>query len=133
MLRRILSVILGLVIAMIIIRGFEMINHRLYPFPSGMDTADQNQMAAFVKTLPAAAFIILLTGWAAGSFVCGMTIALISKSRSNTAPYLAGLALLTAGIVNIFMFDQPVWFTVIGIILFIPATLLGHALFRPKA
>jgi len=130
MLRNVLAVIGGIIVATLAFMGFERIGHIFFPLPPGLDPADHEAMSAYAQTLPAIALSIVLAGWAIGSFVCGMVIRLISKKSDRTSAYIAGLFLTTAGIVDIFMLPHPVWFIVAGIIVFIPFTLLGHAVIR---
>ncbi|HRO44057.1 MAG TPA: hypothetical protein PL009_14575 [Flavipsychrobacter sp.] len=132
MLRKIIAVIVGIVAATLLFMGFESIIERLYPLPHGTDRADHAAMEAYVKTLPSTALILVLAGWAVGSFICGLLIRIIARSADKTPAYIAGLFLTTAGIVDIFMVPHPIWFIIIGILLFIPFTLIGHSLYRKK-
>jgi len=126
MLRKILSALAGLIAAILVFMAFEWVNSLFYPLPIDLDKADHEAMAAYVKTLPTTAFLPVLAGWAAGSFVCGLLIRLISKSGNKISAYLAGLLLMTAGIVNMFTIEHPTWFIVIGLFIFVPFTLLGY-------
>jgi hypothetical protein len=132
MLRKVLAVLAGIVAAVAVFMIFERINGKLFPLPPGTDPADHEAMTAYVGTLPATAFVLVLAGWAVGSFVCGLLIRVISRSGDTTPAYIAGLFLMTAGIVDIFMLPHPLWFTITGIVIFIPLTLLGHSLVRRK-
>ena len=130
MLRKIIAVLAGIIAATLIFMGFEAIRDNRYPLPYGIDPADHEAVDAYIQTLPSAPFIIVSAGWIIGSFLCGMIIRIISKSSNKTPAYIAGLFLTTAGIVDVFMYTQPLWFTVAGVVVFIPTTLLGHSVFR---
>ncbi len=130
MLRKILAVIAGIITATLIFMGFETISRKTYPLPEGLDKADHEAMSVFISGLPSFAFVIQLCGWAVGSFVCGWLTGVITRSSDRSPAYIAGLFLLSAGIVEIFLLPHPVWFSVTGIALFIPMTLLGHAVYR---
>jgi len=130
MLRKILAALAGILIAVMVFMGFEKIARHYYPLPPGTDRADHAAMVAYTESLPTEAFLIVLTGWVVGSFLCGLFIKLISRSGGKTAAYISGLFLTTAGIVDIFMLPHPLWFTIIGIVVFIPMTLIGYAIFR---
>lgn len=130
MLRLVIAVAVGLFAAFLVIAGVEWLSALRYPLPKGLDIADYRAMAAYIANLPTGALINVLVGWALGSMVCGFFIRIISKSKSKTPAYLAGLVLLTTGIVNTFTYPHPVWFMVIGVLLFIPCTLLGHSMYR---
>ncbi len=132
MLRKILGVLAGLAVAVMIFVGFEYINSQMYPKPAGFDPADHKAMSAYVAALPMGALFTLLAGWVLGSFACGALIRLIGRSDSHTPAYIAGLFLLSAGIVDIFILPYPLWFTIVGVIIFIPATILGHLVVKPR-
>lgn len=132
MLRTVLAVVVGLMAAFLIISGVEWLSSLRYPLPKGLDIANHQAMTEYVSHLPKGALINVLAGWALGSIVCGFLIRIISKSSGKTAAYLAGLLLMTTGIVNIFMYPHPLWFIVIGVVLFIPCTLLGHSMYKKK-
>lgn len=130
MLRTVLATVIGLMAAFLVIYGVEWLSSLRYPLPKDLDIANHQAMTAYIAHLPKGALINVLVGWALGSIVCGFLIRIISKSSSKTAAYLAGLLLMTTGIVNIFMYPHPIWFIVIGVLLFIPCTLLGHSMYK---
>jgi hypothetical protein len=130
MLRKIIGVVVGIVAAMLIFMVFDKINSVRFPLPANLYPADHEAMTAYVRTLPSSFFITTLIGWALGSFISGVLIRIISKSSEKISAYIAGLFLTTAAIVDIFLLPNPVWFTVIGIVLFIPMTLLGHTVYK---
>jgi hypothetical protein len=132
MLRKIIGAIAGLLAAMFIISVTESLNAKLYPLPKGIDIADRQAMQVYISSLPKTALIIVLAGWAIASFVCGLLIRMISKSDDKTPAYLAGLLLMTAGIVNMFSYENPLWFVIIGVLIFIPLTLYGFTMIRKK-
>jgi hypothetical protein len=126
MLRKVLSVLAGISVAVLIFMAFEALKNRLYPIPANVDRANHQQMEAFVNTLPLAALLLDLAGWIVGSFLCGIVVRLITRTPAQTSAYIAGLFLMTAGIVDIFILPHPVWFIILGLLTFIPFTLLGH-------
>lgn len=130
--RTILAVVAGIVLAVLIFMLFEKVNEHLYPIPSHIDSANHEAMSAHVSSLPVASLAILLLGWAIGSLICGLLVGLLVRNAGTTPAYIAGLFLMSAGIVDIFMFPRPVWFAIGGMIVFIPATLLGSALVRRR-
>ncbi|HTN44734.1 MAG TPA: hypothetical protein VL098_00180 [Flavipsychrobacter sp.] len=132
MLRKIISVSAGLLVALLFIFLGERVSARLYPIPEGMDIADRAAMQAYIDSLPAAAFILILSGYFVASFFCGAVIRLISGSADNTPAFFAGIGLTTVGIVNFFSFEHPWWVIITGLLIFLPATLLGFTLIRKK-
>jgi hypothetical protein len=41
-------------------------------------------------------------------------------------PIIAGVVLTLAAIANFFLIPHPIWFIIIGLIVFIPSVLIGH-------
>lgn len=132
MLRKVIGVIAGLVVAMFIITIVESLNAKFFPLPKGMDVSDREAMQAYISSLPSVTFLIVLSGYLLGSFFCGLIIRLISKSNDNTSALLAGIGLTTVGIVNFFSFEHPWWVIIVGLLIFIPATLFGFNIARRK-
>ncbi|MBL7790021.1 MAG: hypothetical protein JNL75_09375 [Chitinophagales bacterium] len=68
---------------------------------------------------------MVLFGWAIGSMICGFLIRLISKSESTKLPLIAGTILTLTAVINFLSFPHPTWFIIVGLVIFIPMTLLG--------
>lgn len=132
MLRKIIGVMAGLMVAMLIITVIESLNAKLHPLPKGVNIEDREAMQGYINSLPKTAFIILLSGYLLASFFCGLVIRLIAKSDDRTPAYLAGIGLTTAGIVNFFSFEHPWWVIIIGLLIFVPVTLYGFTLIKKK-
>ena len=132
MLRKIIGVMAGLMVAMLIITVIESLNAKLHPLPNGVNIEDREAMQGYINSLPKTAFIILLSGYLLASFFCGLVIRLIAKSDDRTPAYLASIGLATAGIVNFFSFEHPWWVIIIGLLIFVPVTLYGFTLIKKK-
>ena len=132
MLRKIIGVMAGLMVAMLIITVIESLNAKLHPLPKGVNIEDREAMQGYINSLPKTAFIILLSGYLLASFFCGLVIRLIAKSDDRTPAYLASIGLATAGIVNFFSFEHPWWVIIIGLLIFVPVTLYGFTLIKKK-
>jgi hypothetical protein len=78
---------------------------------------------------PAKAYIIVLIGYVIASFAAGFIVTKMSRRESPglTLPIIVAAILELGMIANILMLPcQPVWFIVIGLIIFLPLTLVGH-------
>jgi len=126
MIRKVLAVIAGLVVASIAIMIAEMIGHRIYPIPQGFNKDDMNVMREFMAGLPAGAFLIVAAGWAIGSFLAGFAAKTISRSNGFLIPLIIGGLLTVGAIANFVMMPHPTWFVILGLLIFIPITLIGH-------
>jgi len=128
--RRVLGVIAGLVVAFVLVQVAELITHQLYPFPPGADMHDMATIKRFVATLPPPAFVLVLAGWLAGTFLGTFVAAKIGRSR--VASYILGAILLAAGIANAIIIPQPAWFSIASIGIYVGGTLIGAKLGTPR-
>lgn len=130
--RNIISVVVGLAIAIITFLIVEAINASLHPTPTNLDYNNSEAVKAFYETQPLSLWFLVLVGWIIGSLLCGIFIKIISKNENKKLPIIAGIILTLSAIVNFFSFPHPSWFIVVGLISFIPTTLFGHRLYKVK-
>ncbi len=128
MLRIIIGIVVGLLVGGLVIAGFEFVNTRIFPFPEGLDFSDKDGLKKFVDSLPIAAFLILLLGHAVGSLVSGFVARKISRHASIVAPLVMGLLFTAAYVGNLISIPHPVWYAIVGFIMYLPFTFLGHKL-----
>lgn len=127
--RAVLAVIAGFVVAAVSVQVAEMITHRLYPFPPGTDMHDMETIKLFVSTLPVTALLLVLGGWLVGTLAGTFVAAKIGRGR--VPAYVLGVILLCAGIGNSFVIPQPVWFTLVSLVIFVAGTFAGTAMAKP--
>lgn len=130
MYRNILAVIAGIVIATLVSTGIETINDQLHPFPPELDPTNHYELSEYLKHRPAPALVVVLIGWAIGSFLGGFTARLITRKPNPAPAYITGLFLMSAGVVTLFLYPYPTWYIISGLLVFIPLTLLGYHLGR---
>lgn len=128
--RNVISVIVGLAAAIVIFLIAETINTSLHPAPENLDLNDSMAIKSFYDMQPISFWFLVLAGWALGSFLCGLLIKWISKNGNKTLPVIAGSILTISAIANFILLPHPVWFIVVGLIIFIPSTLAGHKLYK---
>jgi len=130
--RDIISVVLGLTIAIIIFLIVETINASLHPLPTNFDYKDSIAVKAFYENQPLSMWVLVLAGWIIGSLLCGLLIKIISKNENRKMPLIAGIILTLSAVANFFSLPHPIWFIVVSLIVFIPSTLFGHKLYTVK-
>ena len=128
--RNILSVVVGLATAIITFLIAETINGNLHPAPTTLDYKNTIAVRAFYENQPISLWLLVLAGWVIGSLLCGFLIKLISKSDNKKLPIIAGCILTLSAVANFFSLPHPTWFIVVGLLVFIPSTLLGHKIGR---
>ncbi|HLO72750.1 MULTISPECIES: hypothetical protein [Flavobacterium] len=131
--RNILSVVVGLATAIITFLIAETINGNLHPAPTTLDYKNTIAVRAFYENQPISLWLLVLAGWVIGSLLCGFLIKLISKSDNKKLPIIAGCILTLSAVANFFSLPHPTWFIVVGLLVFIPSTLLGHKLYKLKS
>lgn len=131
--RNILSVVVGLATAIITFLIAETINGNLHPAPTTLDYKNTIAVRAFYENQPISLWSLVLAGWVIGSLLCGFLIKLISKSDNKKLPIIAGCILTLSAVANFFSLPHPTWFIVVGLLVFIPSTLLGHKLYKLKS
>lgn len=128
--RNIISVLVGLAVAIITFLIIEAINNSLHTTPANLDFKDSIAVKAFYENHPLSFWLLVLIGWFVGSFLCGILIRWISKNDNKKLPIIAGSILTLSAIANFFSLPHPTWFIIVGLIIFIPSTLLGHKLYK---
>jgi hypothetical protein len=131
--RNILAVVVGLVTAIITFLIIESINGNLHPAPATLDYKDTMAVKAFYENQPLSLWLLILAGWIIGSLLCGFLIKRISKSDNKKLPIIAGSILTLSAVANFFSLPHPAWFIVVGLLVFIPSTLIGHNLYKLKS
>jgi hypothetical protein len=94
---------------------------------------DPEQVQAMLAQLPAGALAALLVAWVAGAFTGGFTAAKLSLRHPRLAAGIVG-AFIVAGVVAMVVMipAHPYWVSVPGLLLPIPAALLGARVARPR-
>jgi len=128
--RNIISVVVGLVTAVVTFLIAETINESLHPTPANLNFKDSQVVKFFYENQPLSLWLLVLAGWIMGSLLCGFLIKLISKNENKNLPIIAGIILTLSAVANFFSIPHPTWFIVVGLIVFIPSTLIGHKLYK---
>ena len=153
MIRRILAVIAGFVVASLVMMAMETMNGKVFhpelgalaaakdaeavremeaKAPPGT-VADPREVAMhrrevmrdLMKEAPTGALLVVALGWILGSVAGGFTATKIGRMAATTTTFALGGLLLLAGVANNLMLPPPTWFWIVTMILFLPATYLG--------
>lgn len=124
--RTIAGVVVGVVVAWLAIMLAEFASAPLHPMPAGFDMHDPASVAAFVATLPVAALLLVLAGWVLGALIGGYVAARIAR---RLRPALTvGIVIVVGVIANAVMIPHPLWMTIAGVLLPVPAAWIGARL-----
>lgn len=116
LLRSILAGVVGLVVASLVVFLIESVNHHFFPFPAGMDMNDREAIAAFVKTLPAGAFVAVWFGWALGAFTGTWLAKKLTPGASNRPAITVAVVFFLFCAFNMAMIPSPIPFIVASVI-----------------
>ena len=129
--RSILAVVAGFVAASLVMIVVESVNgHVLYPelgkLAEGM--TDREAIRELMASAPAGALLVVLFGWALGSFVGGFVAGWIGRHAPTRHGLILGVLLTLAGVANNMMIPPPSWFWVPTLLVFVPAAYAGARL-----
>jgi hypothetical protein len=106
MARAVLGMVAGIVAAFATVFAIDFAGHQIYPLPSDLDMHDPEAVGAFIRTMPAGGFALVVTAWFVGALDGGVVSALISRRAWTVWPVAALVA--AAGVVNVLMIPHPV-------------------------
>ncbi|MDF1662351.1 MAG: hypothetical protein P1V97_11295 [Planctomycetota bacterium] len=113
MLRNVLATIFGLFVGMCVNMALIQLNTTvLYPMPEGLDTNDPAQFNAYLETLPALAFVVVMLAHLGQALVGGWVAARLSHSRPKLLAMIVGVFSLLGGIAAMMMFKGPAWMAI---------------------
>jgi hypothetical protein len=126
-----LGIVAGAISAMIVIGIGEVVIDKNFPHPP-MDMNNKAAVAEMISYQPLHSFIALLANYAFASFVGGIFATLVSGRQTNNPAFVTGLLLMLAGIANLIMIRQPLWFAIASSLVYIPCSILGFVVVRKK-
>jgi hypothetical protein len=131
--RAILGVLAGLATMFVVIMAIEYAGHMVYPPPQGLNPMVSEDLAAILAAQPAAANAFVVVAWVVGAFAGGWVAAKISRSHPRAAAVIVALMVI-AGVVGMILQipGHPRWMAALGLLLPIPAALLGARMAGPR-
>lgn len=130
--RYVLPVVVGAMSGMILIILGENALHNLYPLLPGTDKYDPASLAMALKLMPVRFFQLLLANYIISSFLAGVISTLVARRNTMRPAIVVGIVLTLAGIYNVIYLPQPLWFSVINLVVYLPFTFAGYLAVRKK-
>jgi hypothetical protein len=122
--RSIVSVIAGLIVALILVIGVEGVSTILHPFPPGVDPTDMEVCKAHVARYPAVVLALAVLAYGVTVFVSSWVATRLGTGRHLAHGIVVGSLLLAAIVCNMSMLPYPIWFWV-NLLVFPTACLAG--------
>ena len=119
MLRTILGIVAGVVLAFVVIMALEMVSYVAFPPPAGLDPADPEDVKRIAAAAPMAAKVWVVFCWFAGALAGGWLARRLS--RTSWAGWVIAGLIAVGGIANVLMIPHPLWMQIAAV----AAPLLG--------
>ena len=131
--RSVVAVVLGLIVAMFFVVVVEVVGSVLHPFPPGVDPTDYDAVKAHVARIPTWVLLLCDVGWGLGTFVSSWVATRLGSGRRFAHGIVVGSILLVAAVANMLMLPYPVWFWVANLVGFPVAFTWGAKLGQPRS
>jgi hypothetical protein len=125
MLKNLLSVVAGLMVAFLLIMIVELLSHQIYSLPNNIDANDKEAMKVFMTEIPTGALLMIILAYAIGSFGGGIITSLIASEKRIQLGITTGVVLLILGITNLISIPHPLWFNIASVLVYIPLAYAG--------
>lgn len=129
-LRNILAVIAGIVVAGIVNMGLIILGGKFLPPPAGVDVNDIASINAHIREYSVFQLLAPFIAHAAGVLVGAFLTAKLAASRHLAMAMIIGAVFLLGGIMAVRMIpDAPMWFNALDLVVaYLPMAWLGHRL-----
>jgi hypothetical protein len=128
--RSIVAVVAGALTVALVVSAIESVAMALFPAPAGFDFEDPAQLARLMDVMPLPAKLLVLAAWVLGGLAGGFVAAFAAEKGSLRAPIAVGVIDVLLVIGNLVAFPHPLWMQVTGVLLPVPAAVLGGVLAR---
>ncbi len=126
MLRSVLAVVTGIIVGGLVIYLIEfVISPMIFPLPEGLDITDPQALAAMMTEIPFGAKVLVIVAWALGAMCGGWVAAKVTLENANPVGLIVGVFFLGSVLSNLVMIPHPIWMTVLGLVIPIPAAFIG--------
>lgn len=132
MLRTLLAILAGLVAAMLLIFGLELLGMALFPPPPGMVLENEADLARLVASSSNGKKAWVVSGWALASLFGGWLAALISRRHRSIAALSVAVFIIAGTVMNAMVIPHPMWMNVLGVLLPVPLAALGARIATPR-
>lgn len=126
MLRLILSIVGGVIIAFVIVMAGDMLSQSL-AVSAGSPPTDMNDraaMEAYMAGMPTMVFIAMLATWTVAAFTAAAFATRFGR-RGAWPGWVAGGLFLCATAANLLMIPHPAWMAIAGVVLVVAAAWFG--------
>lgn len=116
MIKKIGAVLAGMISAGCTVFLVQSIGQYFYPFPEGTDSSDMEALKLYVQNAPFMALFFVIISYFSGALVSGYVSTRIANDGKVVYAIICALFFLIASIYNMFMLPTPIWFWILGIL-----------------
>lgn len=106
---RVLSIVIGLACGMVVNMALIKLNEALYALPEGVTYEDPEAFQAWIDTLPAPAFLIVMAAHLGQALVGGWVAARLTADGPVRAALIVGGISMVGGLMMFAMVQGPAW------------------------
>ena len=108
------------------------VSQSIHSPPAGYDQNDMEQLKAYIQSLPASAFLLVLLAHQSQAFVGGLLGTLVSGRRSLIVAWILGAFTLLGCVMMLMIARGPIWFSILDVLLPLPLAWLAGKLVLKK-
>jgi predicted naringenin-chalcone synthase len=124
--RKVVAVVAGLVVAMLVVMIAEGAGHAIFPPPEGLDITKPEDQARLMEVIPLGAKIAVVVAWFLGATAGAATAMTLGKDAMPG--WIVGLVLVALSLVTTQMFPHPLWMMVAAVALPLAGVLVAKRL-----
>ncbi len=133
MLRTVLAVLAGLLVAIVLMLAIEWLGMTLFPLPAGASLQTEEDLVLLMQSAPAAKLALVLLGWCIASLVGAWVAARLARRHRRVAALAVGALILCGVVLNVASLPHPMWMIIAGLALPLPLAWLGGRLAGAQA
>ena len=130
--KKILSIVAGVVVGFVIVFIGDATTHALSPIPANLNVADKTSIANYISSIPLYVMVIMAIFWLLSAFTGALLAARINRSEWKNTALITGSFLMAASVLNLILIPHPLWMWLVVIIGYLPVALLAGYLIKPK-
>lgn len=130
--KKIIAVVAGLFFGAVLMTIVQMLGHRIYPQPEGMDPSDMEALSAYVETAPFMALFFVIISYGVAALASGWISTKIAGDGNASYALICGGIFLIQAIFMMSSLPTPFWFWVLGIAIW-GLVYVGYYFARPRA
>lgn len=123
--RRVLSIVAGLVTLFVVVYILEMIGHLIFPPPEGIDMMNREEIARIMDDIPFGGLLSVVIAWFVGTLGAAFVATRVGQDSTMTAAYIIGGFGIAFGAMNYLSIPHPTWMIVAGLVAFAGGAYLG--------